>query len=161
MLRIWRSMEARNTTALELLKSVITTATVAIRSLILINGGAAVALLTFIGHLATTENHGAASIENHGQAIDAGAAIHAFACPLACFVAGVLAAALFAAFVAAGQKLYAEEFNQRTFNNDARYARRLWRCANACVLVSIVFGLCSLAAFAGGSYFAYLVFATM
>jgi hypothetical protein len=137
--------EARNATALELLKSVITTAGVAIRSLILINGGAAVALLTFIGHLATSETDGLA--------------IHAFALPLACFVFGVLAAALFAGFVAAGQKLYAEEFNKR-IQNDARHRRLQW-FANACVLISIVSGLCSLAAFTRGSYLAYVVFATM
>ena len=114
--------EASNATALELLKSVVTTAGVAIKSLILINGGAAVALLAFIGHLATSGTN-------------TGAPVHAFAVPLLWFVIGVWTAALFAGFVAAAQKLYAEEFNQRTFSKDARYARRLRRCANVCVLV--------------------------
>jgi len=150
--------EARNAIALELLKSVITTAEVAIKSLILTNGGAAVALLAFIGHLASTETH--------GQAIDARAAIHAFACPLACFVSGVLAAGLFAGFLAAAQKLYAEAFNREGNKNAAekeqKLARRLRWCANFfCVPVIIVCGLCSLAAFATGSYLAYVVFTTM
>jgi divalent metal cation (Fe/Co/Zn/Cd) transporter len=140
--------EARERMRAELFKSVISTAKVLIKSLILINGGAAVALLAFIGHLATAETH-------------TGAPIHAFACPLACFVFGVGAAALFAGFVAAAQKLYAEAYNQRTIKDDAKHGRRLEWGANACVLVSIVFALCSVAAFALGSYLAYEVFATM
>jgi hypothetical protein len=39
---------------LELFKSVISTANIAIKSLITINGGAAVALLAFVGHLLST-----------------------------------------------------------------------------------------------------------
>jgi len=144
--------EARNASALELFKSVITTAEVLIKSLIFINGGAAVALLAFIGHLASTGKHGPA--------------IHAFACPLACFVSGVLVAGLFAGFLAAGQKLYAEAFNREGNKNAAKkeqkLARRLRWCVNFfCVPVIIVCGLCSLAAFARGSYLAYVVFATM
>jgi hypothetical protein len=144
--------EARERMRAELFKSVITSAEVLIRSLILINGGAAVALLAFIGHLASTKNDVAAII-------DPSAAIHAFACPLLCFVFGVLGAALFAGFVAAAQKLYAEEFNQRTI--DAQRGQRLKRRADACVWFIILFALCSVVAFATGSCLAYLVFATM
>jgi hypothetical protein len=143
--------EARNASARELFKSVITTAGVAIKSLILINGGAAVALLAFIGHLATSETN------QHA------APVHAFAFPLLWFVIGVWTAALFAGFVAAAQKLYSEAYD-RAVKNDAQAAqrgRRLQRCANACVVVVIVCGLCSLAAFARGSYLAYVAFATM
>jgi len=89
--------EAQAASARELFKSVITTAMVAIKSLILINGGAAVALLAFIGHLATSETRSLSP------------AIHAFAVPLAWFVIGVWTAALFAGSVAADQKLFAEQ----------------------------------------------------
>ena len=76
---------------LEVLKSAIETAKVLMQSLILINGGSAVALLAFIGHLTS-----------------AGKPVSSFATPLAYFVVGVGSAALFAGSVTLGQKLYAD-----------------------------------------------------
>jgi hypothetical protein len=124
--------ESRSASALELFKSVIATAKVAIKSLLMINGGAAVALLALIGHLATTLSHGIA--------------IQALAVPLAYFVSGVWFAATFAGLVALSQKLFAENWN---------------RTGNASAGVSIFLGILSLAAFARGSYLAYFAFLTI
>ena len=135
--------EARAASARDLFKSVITTAKVTINALILINGGAAVALLAFIGHLATAESRGPA--------------VHAFAAPLAWFVIGLGAAALFAGSVAGGQKLFAEEM----YAAPESKKKRLKQFGNASVVVSIFFGLCSLSAFAVGNWFAYCVFSRM
>jgi hypothetical protein len=115
---------AKSAAGLELFKSVIETAKVAIQSLIWINGGAAVALLAFIGHLATTPN--------------VRVPIGSFALPLLCFVIGVWSAALFAASISLGQKLYSERWP---------------RCANASVVASIIFGLSSPCLFWSGQFF--------
>jgi hypothetical protein len=138
--------EAQAASARELFKSVIAMATLTIKSLILINGGAAVALLAFIGHLATAE-----TTETSGQAINA------FAAPLLWFVIGVGTAAFFAGFVAAAQKLYAEPI----YAAEGSKKKRLKSWGNASVVISILFGLCSLLAFAVGSCFAYCVLSTM
>jgi hypothetical protein len=125
---------------------VIATATLTIKSLILINGGAAVALLAFIGHLAT------ANTAETGTPT-----VHAFAAPLLWFVTGVWTAALFGGFVAAAQKLYTHEM----YANEEK-SKRAWKFwANGFVAVSVVLGVCSLSAFATGSWSSYCVFSTM
>lgn len=116
----------------EVFKSVIDTAKVLIQSLILINGGSAVALLAFIGHLTT--------------APQPAAPISSFADPLRYFVIGVGTAALFAGSLCLGQKLYAEKWN---------------RFGNATVSISLLLALSSIAAFAIGSWCTYVVFAGM
>jgi hypothetical protein len=121
--------DAVNASSRELFKSIIETAKVLIQSLILINGGSAVALLAFIGHLATSTT--------------AKASISSFADPLLFFVIGTGTAALFAGFVCLGQKLYGEKWP---------------RCANVAVGVSVLFALSSIAAFGVGSFFGYKVF---
>jgi hypothetical protein len=123
---------AQSAASVELFKSVIETAKVAIQSLIWINGGAAVALLAFIGHLATISNP---SVK-----------IGSFAFPLLCFVFGVWSAALFARFVSLAQKLYSEGWPS---------------CGKTSVVVGVVFGLSSVAAFGVGSFWGYEVFARM
>ena len=136
--------EAKAASSRELFQSVIAMATLTIKSLILINGGAVVALLAFIGHLATSAT---------GRP-----AIHAFAAPLQWFVIGVGTATLFAGFVALAQKCFAEEYDAA---EESKRKRRLKFWANAFVWISIIFGVSSISAFAVGSLFAYCVFSTM
>ena len=123
---------AQSASSLELFKSVIETAKMTVTSLILINGGSAVALLAFIGHLASTEKPRIP--------------VSSFAQPLLYFVIGVGAAALFAGFISLGQKLYLE---------------RWLRCGHIAISISVLIGFSSFAAFAAGSYFGYRVFAGM
>jgi hypothetical protein len=136
---------AQAASARELFKSVIATAKLTIKSLILINGGAAVALLAFIGHLATANT-----------AKNSSPAINAFAAPLTWFVIGVWTAALFGGFVAVAQKLYAQEIYAK---EESKRTLKCW--ANGFVVVSIILGVCSLSAFAVGSLCAYRVFSRM
>jgi hypothetical protein len=127
---------ARSAVNLEVFKSVFPTTQVAVKSLIIINGGAAVALLALIGHLVSTPG--------------SQQTIHRLAVPLLWFVGGVWAGASLGGFVALGQKLYGEALNpKRTY---------LKHFANVSVIISILFGLGSLVAFAVGSYVAYFVF---
>jgi hypothetical protein len=72
------SLNNRSQQELELLRSLVSTAGAATKASLLINGGSAVALLAFIGHLVTT-----------GKT----AQIPAFAFPLGSFAAGVFFAA--------------------------------------------------------------------
>ena len=137
--------EARAASSRELFKSVIAMAKLTVKSLILINGGAAVALLAFIGHLATAKS-----------AETSPPAINTFANPLLWFVIGVGTAAFFAGFVAAAQKLYAQEMDAK---EEWKQTWKSW--ANGFVVISIIFGVCSLSAFAVGSWFAYCAFSTM
>jgi hypothetical protein len=118
---------------LEVFKSAVEMAKVLIQSLILINGGSAVALLAFIGHLASGPQPPVAPAS-------------AFATPLALFVIGVGAAALFAGFVTLGQKFYADGWK---------------KSGNATVPVSVICALSSIAAFAAGSFLAHSVFARL
>ena len=73
------TLHERSQQDLELLRSLVTTSGSAAKASILINGGSAVALLAFIGHLVTTANQ---------------AAIRALAFPLGAFASGVFLAAL-------------------------------------------------------------------
>jgi hypothetical protein len=123
---------AKYTADVEVGKSVIDTAKTLIRSLILINGGSAVALLAFIGHLASIPQ---------GQLL-----IASFAVPLGWFVIGVGTAALFAGSLCLGQKFYAQQWK---------------RSGNATVPISALLALASITAFAMGSYRGYTEFAAM
>jgi hypothetical protein len=116
----------------ELFKSVIEMAKIAVNSLILINGSSAVALLAFIGHLASANNPRIP--------------ISSFAIPLLYSVIGLFAAAFFGSLLLLTQKLYAERWP---------------RCATLASWISVFVGLGSLAAFGLGSYFGYNVFAAM
>ena len=126
------SYSAQSASGLELFKSVIEMAKTTVTSLILINGGSAVALLAFIGHLASAENPLTP--------------ISSFAKPLLYFVAGVFAAAFFGGLILLTQKLYTERWPG---------------CAKAASWISVLFALGSFAAFGAGSYFGYKVFAGM
>jgi hypothetical protein len=116
---------------LELSKSVISTAKVAVNSLILVNGGSPVALLAFVGHLATS-----------GRAT-AGVAIAQLAWPLTCFGLGVGCAALTAAFVTLGQKAFVGEWS---------------RTGNVFVALAILTGAVAIACYFTGLVMAYPVF---
>jgi hypothetical protein len=122
--------EAQTASSRELFKSVIDMSKVTVTSLILINGGSAVALLAFVGQLASAEQPRMP--------------IASFAAPLAAFVVGVGTAAFFGAFILVTQKLYAQ---------------RWIKCAVLTSWASVAIGLSSFAAFGVGSCFAYRVFA--
>jgi hypothetical protein len=123
---------AQSASGLELFKSVIEMAKTTVTSLILINGGSAVALLAFIGHLASAGNPPIP--------------ISSFAKPLLYFVIGVFAAVFFGGLILLTQKLYSERWP---------------RSANFTSWISVLVGLGSFAAFGAGSYFGYEVFAGM
>jgi hypothetical protein len=78
------SLRGRAEQELELLRSLVTTSSNATKTALLINGGAAVTVLAFIGHLVTT-----------GKL----ASIQAFSWPLACFAGGVFFSALAAGLI--------------------------------------------------------------
>ena len=126
------SYSAQSASGLELFKSVIEMAKTTVTSLILINGGSAVALLALIGHLASGGN--------------SPTPISSFAKPLLYFVIGVFAAAFFGGLIFLTQKLYSERWT---------------RCANVASWIAALVGLGSFAAFGAGSYFGYKVFAGM
>jgi hypothetical protein len=100
------AQEHANAINLEVFKAVFAMTKLAINSLILINGGAVVALLALIGHIVSTPG-------KHE-------AIPSFARPLFLFVFGVWAAVCLAAFVALSQKLHAEALKR------AHPTRTLW-----------------------------------
>lgn len=118
--------------ALEVWRSVITAGGEALRTLVLINGGAAVALLAFLGNVVTKDlsNHMKYSTSNMKTA-------------LVTFVFGVG----FAGIASAGRYLtqFATVVKQHT-------------AAGWFTAVSIVFGLLSLAAFFRGGLWAYWAF---
>ena len=110
---------------LELFRSVITAGQAAIKILFTVNGGAAVAMLAFIGHLATNDPK----------------SVSIFAGALLPFAGGVLAAALTSAGTYLTQWLYAGD------------ERKKWGASLH--LLSIVCGLGSLGLFAYGIWFTY------
>jgi hypothetical protein len=122
--------EARTATSRELFKSVIEMAKVTVTSLILINGGSAVALLAFIGQLASAEQPRIP--------------IASFATPMLYFGVGVGTAAFFGAMILLTQKLYAQGWT---------------KCAVLTSWASAIIGLSSFASFAVGSYCGYKVLA--
>jgi len=116
--------------ALEQFKSVTTVGQSALKSMFLVNGGAAVAVLAFAGHLATS----------------AGArAVQTLAFPLACFVVGLLLVTIASGLTYLAQRAYATKQRQR---------------GNRLNVAIIVIGTFSVVAFATGSWFAYAAVAT-
>lgn len=115
---------------LEGFKSVILAGQAALRSAILLNGGAAVAILAYIGKLS----------------VDAPASVSQFAFPLLLFVLGALAIA-----VASGVTYLTQWFY---FGGSAWQ----WRVGFALNMLSILLGLMSYGLFAAGTWLAYLEF---
>lgn len=115
---------------LEEFKSVIAVGQTALKSMFLLNGGAAVAVLAFAGHIATSSQS---------------SSIQPLALPLACFVAGLLLITIASGLTYLAQRAY------------SRRHRKLGNRLNATI---IFFGLLSVAAFAIGSWFAYFAIAT-
>jgi len=114
--------------SLEMFKSVIAVGQTALKSLFLINGGAAVAVLAFVGHLATA-----------GSSADS---IRGFAAPLGCFVAGLLLVTIASGVTYLSQRAYARH----------KQGRKIGDRLN---MVIIGVALLSVIAFSVGSYLAY------
>lgn len=127
-----RFADARAQSQLELSKSEITTAQNAVKSVLLVNGGSAVALLAFVGHLATSG----------GQ----NGAVSRLALPLLSFALGVGAAAVTAACIALTQKSYVGGWK---------------RTGLLLVALSIAVGVAFLGCFFVGSAMAYPIFRNM
>jgi len=124
--------------SLEQFKAVIAVGQIALKSMFLINGGAAIAVLAFVGHLATSVN------TMH--------AIRPFAFPLGCFVAGLLLVT-----IASGLTYIA----QRAFVTKGAIKGKGRRIGNQ--LNALIVGICllSVVAFAVGSWFAYVALANL
>lgn len=118
---------------LEMFKSVLQAGQNAIKSITLLNGGASIALLAFIGKLA----------DSNAQSIPL------FAWPLTVFVFGVFIAAVTSGATYISQSLYAED--------GAR--NRLW--GKVFHATSITLGLVALSAFGYGTYLAYRAFTAL
>ena len=113
---ILASLHNRSQQDLELLRSLVSTSGSAAKTSLLINGGSAVALLAFIGHLVTTGNS---------------PAIRLFALPLGFFATGVFFAAL------ASSIIY---FVQWRFYHQKSVARARWAAIVAHGLAFASFG---------------------
>jgi hypothetical protein len=118
--------------SVEMFKSVIAAGQSALKTSFLMNGGASLALLAFVGHL---------SSHNSGK-------IPLLAPSLAIFVAGVLVISLASGVTYLSQWFYAD---------DQRWAERTGFALN---VLAIVLGLASYCVFAWGVYKAYQVFAS-
>jgi hypothetical protein len=125
------SRQQAHENSLEMLRATITTGQMALKSSLLINGGASVAMLAFIGNLWSKEQALSCLLEQLGLS-------------LAFFVFGVLSAAVASGFTYFSQAGYAGEFGK--FSNKFG------------VLAHIVTVMCVLTAyvlFANGAYLAY------
>jgi len=111
-------------------KSVILAGQNALRSALLVNGGAAVALLAYIGKLS----------------VDASAHVSEFALPLLLFVSGALVVAINSGVTYLGQWFYFGGGGWR------------WKVGFALNIVSIILGILSYVIFAAGTWQAYLAF---
>lgn len=115
---------------LEMFKSVIQTGQNALRAIVLLNGGAAVALLAFIGKLADVSRLN----------------IPLFAVPLTIFVVGAFLSTISSGLTYLTQLLYSEMGKWRN------------RTGVFLQIVSIILGLASLCSFGYGTYRAYGAF---
>jgi hypothetical protein len=115
---------------LEAFRAVIQSGQNALRTCLLINGGAAVALLAFLGHLVSNDI--------------SGAPMRAVATAMAAYVTGVLAGGLASGFTYLSQWFHADDWDKTGF---------------ALNILSILLGLGSLGLFGWGSWLAYHVFA--
>lgn len=121
----------------------------AIRASTLINGGGAVALLAFIGHLASSP----------GKA----EAIAYFAMPLSCFVTGALVSVCAQGFTYLGQLFFGDSLRHRisahesgtTESGKTTRARVLGHVFNWAAILTVA---ASLALFARGTYVAFYAF---
>lgn len=120
--------------SLELFRSTIQAALNALRTCLLINGGAAVALLAFVGHVATND------------VAFANVPIASVARAMGAYVVGVLAGGFAAGFTYLAQWCFVQDWDKSGtgFN-----------------ITAILFGLASLALFGAGSYLAYEVFVAL
>jgi hypothetical protein len=119
---------------MEMFRSTIQAGQNALRTCLLINGGAAVALLAFLGHVASGEGAGASM------------PMVAVARALAFYVAGVLIGGLASGFTYLAQFFFSDDWNKtgHAFNTAA-----------------ILSGLLSLGLFGYGSYLAYVFFTAL
>lgn len=111
---------------LEGFRSVIQAGQSALKSCILINGGAAVALLAFLGHL----------VQQHEPAVS----VHALASAMSVFVGGVFAGGLASGFTYLSQWFFADDWNKTGFTFN---------------IAAILTGLASLGCFCWGGLLAY------
>lgn len=116
----------------EMFRSVIQSGLGALRTCLLINGGAAVALLAFAGHIAGSEV--------------AGVPMAAVAKAMGGYVAGVVAGGLASGVTYLAQWFFADDWEKTGF---------------ALNITAIVLGLGSIALFGFGSYLAYRVFVAL
>ncbi|MEX2150741.1 MAG: hypothetical protein WD793_11040 [Steroidobacteraceae bacterium] len=119
-------------TNLEMFRSVIQAGQGALRTCLLINGGAAVALLAFAGHIVSSETEAVPLV--------------AVAKAMVAFVGGVLACGLASGTTYLSQWFFADDWNRTGFVLN---------------VAAIIFGLGSLALFAFGGYLAYCLFASL
>jgi hypothetical protein len=136
----YKATQAHN---LEMFRATNTAGQSALRTSFLMNGGASVAILTFIGHLATNTS---------GKV-----PIHLLAPSLAIFVFGVLLVAF-----ASGATYLAQLFYEQWSYAQWSHAGKQWAKTTGFVLntMAIVFGFVSYVFFAWGACKAYSVFAT-
>ena len=134
----YKATQAHN---LEMMRATNTAGQSALRTSFLMNGGASVAILTFVGHLATSTPD----------------KVPLLAPSLEIFVSGVL----FAAF-ASGATYLAQLSYARWSYAQWSHAGKRWAKTIGCVLntMAIVFGFVSYVFFAWGACKAYSVFAT-
>lgn len=124
------SSQQRHEGQMEMLRSVITVGQSALKSALLINGGAAVALLAFIGRI-----WGNAETQH---------TIEALATALVCFVFGVLSAAMASGATYFSQAGYADEFGHLT--------RQVGRGGH---IAAVIFVFGGYILFASGSWIAF------
>jgi hypothetical protein len=127
-------------------KAVLTNAETVVRSLILINGGAAISVMTFVGALAARPSV-------------PGDQISAIARGLEWFAGGALAAVLTAAFAYLTNYLYMSTEQKKTRDYERPYLheneasnRRLFG-GTVCHYLAVAFVILSLCGFAGGIWF--------
>ena len=116
---------------LEILRSAMDSAKETIKACVLINGGAALAVLTFIGHVATQNNKYQGLIQQ-------------LAPSLIWFEAGLVAAVL---------------GHGGSYYSNLNFARGEWQSGQGWRILVLVFTFVSICFFAGGSYQGYQAFA--
>lgn len=141
-----REHERSDGTILEVSKAAVTNAETVIRTLILINGGAAISIMTFVGSLAAKP--GAPTTQ-----------IAAIAKGLEWFAIGTLAATLTACFAYLSNFLYVSAEQKRArdythpFLHETESASRLLSWAKLCHGLAVATVILSLTGFGGGIWF--------
>jgi hypothetical protein len=130
----------------EAMKAILTNAETVIRSLILINGAAAISIMTFLGALAAKPSVSAVQIVP-------------IATGLEWFAVGALAAALTACFAYlanssyVGEKVNMSRDHEHPYEHSTKPSKRLHRWALAWHGLAVAATIVSLGAFAGGIWF--------